>query len=210
MTNKSKNFFDKVSNRSSRDRQELRGTALKTIEAARRHLSSEQEVLDFGCGTGDLTLAIAEIVKSVQAIDTSPGMVEVAQARASDVGNVKFANSSIDDVRRPENPFHVVTAFNVLHYVEDIEADARRVANLLSPEGLFISSTACLSERRSLLGLLVLILTKLGIMPKTKFCNKSELENLISSGGFQVIESVKLSRLPEYFIVARKTDENGR
>ena len=125
MTNKSKNFFDKVSSRSSRERKELRGTALKTIEAARRHLSSEQEVLDFGCGTGDLTLAIVEIVKSVQAIDTSPGMLEVAQARAGDVGNVTFTNSSIDDVRRPENAFHVVTAFNVLQYVEDIEADAR-------------------------------------------------------------------------------------
>ena len=41
-------------------------------------------------------------------------------------------------------------------------------------------------------------------MPKTKFCKKSELEKLISIGGFQIIESVKLSRLPEYFIVAKK------
>lgn len=102
-------------------------------------------------------------------------MLEVAQARASDVGNVTFTNSSIDDIRRSENTFHVVTAFNVLQYVEDIEADARKFANLVSPEGLFISSTACLSERRSLLGLLVLALTKLGIMPKTRFCKKSEL-----------------------------------
>lgn len=176
------------------------------MESAQRHLSSGQEVLDFGCGTGDLTLAIAEMVKSVQAIDTSPGMLEVAQAKASDVGNVEFANSSIDDVRRPQNPFHVVTAFNVLHYVEDIEADARNVGNLLSPGGLFISSTACLGERRSLLGFLVLALTKLGIMPTTRFCRKSELENSISSGGFQIIESVKLSSLPEYFIVAKKID----
>jgi 2-polyprenyl-3-methyl-5-hydroxy-6-metoxy-1,4-benzoquinol methylase len=206
MKNKSKNFFDKISSRSSRERKKLRGTALKTIEAARRHLSSGQEVLDFGCGTGDLTLAIAEIVKSVQAIDTSPGMVEVAQAKASDVGNVKFTNSSIDDVRRSGDTFHIVTAFNVLHYVEDIEADARRVGDLLSPGGLFISSTACLGERISFLGLLVLTLGKLRIMPEMTFFKKSELEKLVSSGGFQIIETVKLSRLPEYFIVAKKKE----
>jgi hypothetical protein len=51
---------------------------------------------------------------------------------------------------------------------------SRRISDMLPPEGLFISSTACLGERRTIVGTLVLLLTK------------------------------RLSTLPDYFIVAKK------
>ncbi len=208
MTNKSQSFFDKVSRRSSKVPKELKGTALKTLEATQSHLTREKSVLDFGCGVGDLTNAIAEKVKAVHAIDISSGMLEVARARASQrgIGNVTFVQSDLLDVDHPEGGFDVVTAFNVLHYVEDTAAASRRISELLSPGGLFISSTACLGERRSLLGTLVFILTKLKVVPYMRFYAKSELEDMIARGGFQIVEIRKLSKLPEYFIVAQKME----
>ncbi len=208
MTNKSQSFFDKVSRRSSKVPQELKGTALKTLEATQSHLASEKSVLDFGCGVGDLTNAIAEKVKTVHAIDTSSGMLEVARARAGQRGieNVKFEQSDLSDVDYPDGGFDVVTAFNVLHYLEDTRAASRRISELITPGGLFISSTACLGERRSLLGTLVLILTKLKVMPYMRFYAESELEDMISSGGFQIVETGKLSKLPDHFIVAQKKE----
>lgn len=206
MKNKSQDFWDRVSSRSSKPQKELGGTFLKTVEATERHLTGENVVLDFGCGTGDLTMAVSRRVKAVHAVDTSSGMIDVARARASqcEVGNVDFAQSSIFDDCHLEGAFTIVTAFNILHYVEDTQKVSRRISNLLGPGGLFISSTACLGERRTLLGTLGLILTKLGIMPDMKFFKESELEDLIARGGFQIVETEELSRLPDYFIVAKK------
>lgn len=212
MKNKSQSFWDKVSSGSGGAPKELSGTSLKTVEATLRYLTSEKAVLDYGCGTGDLTFAIAQKVKVVHAIDTSPGMIEAARARASQRGieNVHFAMSSIYDVGHMEGTINVVTAFNVLHYLEDTQKVARSISDLLSREGLFISSTACLGERRTFLGTFIQILTKLGIVPDMKLFKKSELEDLIASGGFHIVATEKLSRLPDYFIVAQKIDGNDR
>jgi len=47
-------------------------------------------------------------------------------------------------------------------------------------------------------------------MPKTKSFKTSELENLIASGGFEIVETEKLSMLPDYFVVAKKKDLDNR
>ena len=80
-----------------------------------------------------------------------------------------------------------------------------RINSLLKPNGIFISSNACLNEKRSLMTYLVLLLTKLGIMPKTNFYRKIELETLIKNGNLDIIKSERISKLPEYFIVSRKS-----
>jgi len=208
MKKKSQDFWDRVSRRSNKPPKELSRTALKTVEATQRHLTSEKVVLDYGCGRGDLTFAIAQRVKAIHAIDTSSGMIDVARTRGSQLacGNVNFAQSSIFDEGHLEGAFTVVTAFNVLHYIEDTLKVSKRICNLLAPGGLFISSTACLGERRTLLGTLGLILIKLGIIPDTKFFKETELEDLIASGGFRIVETEELSRLPDYFIVAKKIE----
>ena len=200
-------FFDWVSNRSSKQPQSLGRTAHATVEAHRPHLTRDDDVLDYGCGTGDLTIAVAEQVSAVHALDTSAGMLDVATSRANrrGVDNITFAHSSVFDESHRPGAFTVVTAFNILHYLEDIPEASRRINDLLTPGGLFISSTACLAERRSLLGMLAGLLTRLQILPDTHFLKKSELEALIASGGFEIAETKDLSRLPDRFIVAKKT-----
>lgn len=212
MKNRSITFFDRVSSKSSKAPKELGETARKTVECARAYLGREKAVLDFGCGAGDLTIAISQNAKSVRAIDTSPGMLELARARsgARGIENVEFANEDLDAVDHRRGSFDVVTAFNVLHYVEDTQGISRRINELLSPGGLFISATACLGEKKTLLGTLALVLTKLRVMPDMRFYKESELETMIASSGFRIIETRRLSQLPDYFIVAEKTPELRR
>jgi 2-polyprenyl-3-methyl-5-hydroxy-6-metoxy-1,4-benzoquinol methylase len=212
MKNKSVAFFDRVSSKASKAPKELGETARKTVECARAYLSREKAVLDFGCGAGDLTIAIAQNAKSVRAIDTSPGMLEVARARsgARGIENVEFAKEDLHDVDHRRGSIDVVTAFNVLHYVEDTQGTCRRINELLSPGRLFISATACLGEKRTLLGTLALILTKLKVMPNMRFYKESELETMIASGGFRIVETRRLSKLPDYFIVAEKIGKIDR
>ena len=63
-----------------------------------------------------------------------------------------------------------------------------------------------LNRKRSFLRYLVLFPAKLGIMPKTNFYKGIELENLIKDGDFDLIKSERLSKLPEYFMVARQSE----
>jgi 2-polyprenyl-3-methyl-5-hydroxy-6-metoxy-1,4-benzoquinol methylase len=203
---KSEKFFDMVSRRSRRPLKELCQTSLKTIEATKRYLESEDAVLDVGCGPGSLTTKIAERVASLRAIDISAGMIAVAKLEADQRGirNIEFTHSGLHDEGLKNGSFNVVVAFNVLHYVESVEEVSRTVSRLLKPGGLFISSTACLAERRTLLGGLALFASRLGLVPDMKSFRTAALERSIADGGFDVVASEKLSRLPDCFVVASK------
>jgi 2-polyprenyl-3-methyl-5-hydroxy-6-metoxy-1,4-benzoquinol methylase len=162
--------------------------------------------LDFGCGSGAITNKLSKVAKSIDAIDISSGMLEFAkkQAEKDSIANINYLQTSIFDERFKDEKYDAVLAFNVLHYIEDMPRLIKRINTLLKPNGVFISSTACLKEKRSLIGYLVLLLTKIGIMPNIFFYKKNELEILITNGNFEMIKSEKLSKLPEYFIVTRK------
>jgi 2-polyprenyl-3-methyl-5-hydroxy-6-metoxy-1,4-benzoquinol methylase len=201
--NKSEKFFDKVS---SKSKPEPNQTASKIIESSKKFLKKSNCVLDFGCGSGAITNKLSKVAKSIDAIDISSGMLEFAkkQAEKDSVANINYIQASIFDGRFKDEKYDVILAFNVLHYIEDMPRLIERINTLLKPNGVFVSSTACLKEKRSLIGYLVLLLTRIGMMPKIFFYKKNELEILIKNGNFEIIKSEKISKLPEYFIVTRK------
>ncbi len=203
--NKAEKFFDRVSRRS---KPEPNQTASKIIELSRDLLEKDNYILDFGCGSGAITNKLAGEVRAIDAIDISSGMLEFAeeQARKDSVDNINYMQASIFDERFKYGQFDAILAFNVLHYIEDMPKLIERIDALLKPNGLFISSTACLKEKRSLIGYLVLFLTKIGMMPKMYFYKRSELENLLMKGNFRKVRTEKISKLPEYFIVTRKKE----
>ena len=202
--NKSEKFFDKVS---SKSKPEPNQTAFKIIESSKEFLEKDNCILDFGCGSGAITNKLSKVVKSVDAIDISSGMLEFAKkdAEKNSIGNINYLQTSIFDERFKDETFDVILAFNVLHYIDDMPRLIERINTLLKPNGFFISSTACLKEKRSLIGYFVLLLTKIGMMPKIFFYKKKELEAIIAKGNFDIKKSEKLSKLPEYFIVTRKS-----
>ena len=201
--NQSEIFFDKVSRKS---KEEPSQTAAKVIELSKEFLEKDYCLLDFGCGSGTITNKLSNVVKSIDAIDISSGMLEFAkkQAEKNSISHINYLHVSIFDERFNDKKFDVISAFNVLHYIDDIPRLITRINTLLKPNGIFISSTACLKEKRSLIGYLVLLLEKLGLMPKIHFYKKNELENLIMNDDFIILKSEKISKLPEYFIVAKK------
>ena len=201
--NKSEKFFDKVS---SKSKPEPTQTASKIIESSKEFLEKGNYVLDFGCGSGAITNKLSKVAKSIDAIDISSGMLEFAkkQAEKDSIANINYIQASIFDERLKDKKYDAILAFNVLHYIEDVPKLIERINTLLKPNGIFVSSTACLKEKRSFVSYLVLLLTKIGMMPKIFFYKKNELEILITNGNFEIIKSEKLSKLPEYFIVTKK------
>ena len=200
---KSEKFFDRVS---SKSKPEPNKTASKIIELSKEFLEKDKYVLDFGCGSGAITNKIAKEVKAIDAIDISSGMLEFAQKQAKEnaITNINYRQVSIFDKDFKDEAFDVILAFNVLHYIEDMPNHVVRINSLLKPNGIFISSTACMKEKRSLIRCLVSFLSKTGLVPKMISYKKVELETLIENGNFEVIKSERISKLPEYFIVMKK------
>ncbi len=201
--NKSEKFFDRVS---SKSKPEPNQTAFKIIESSKEFLKKDNYILDFGCGSGAITNKLAKAVKAIEAIDISSGMLEFAQKQAQEkaITNINYRQVSIFDEVFKDETFDVILAFNILHYIEDMPSNVERINSLLKPNGIFISSTACMKEKRSLVRYLVSFLSKIGLVPKMISYKKVELETLIENGNFEVIKSERISKLPEYFIVMKK------
>lgn len=75
-----------------------------------------QRVMDFGCGVGRLTLALAPIADAIVGVDISPPHLELARKRAGTNSNAQFvAISSIDDFEALGR-FDLIVSFIVLQH----------------------------------------------------------------------------------------------
>jgi 2-polyprenyl-3-methyl-5-hydroxy-6-metoxy-1,4-benzoquinol methylase len=100
-------------------------------------LSTAMDVLDFGCGTGLLTMWLQPHVRSVTGIDTSRGMLDVldAKIRERGVGNVRTLLWDLDSGGVIPGRFHLVTSSMTFHHVRDIAALLGRFYECLHPGG---------------------------------------------------------------------------
>ena len=108
-----------------------------TADRFKQYLKPTDTVLDFACGTGIVTLAVAPVVKSVRAIDVSGEMVRRAQEKTEAQGmeNVTVTQTDLFDTCLAEESFDAVLACNVLLYIKDRTA-AQTAGNAASGVGL--------------------------------------------------------------------------
>ena len=86
-------------------------------------LLSDKEILDFGGGTGLLTLPLAKQVKSVTLVDISEKMLEQARLKAEqqDIKNIQFLEQDL--LANPlEQQFDLIVVSRVLHHMPDLDA----------------------------------------------------------------------------------------
>lgn len=98
------------------------------------------EVVDFGCGTGVMTVELARWAKRVTAIDKSPSALEQAQARAQreGVSNVTFLGADLHELPLGAGKKDLVVASQSLHHVEHPAAVLGEAARILKPGGRII------------------------------------------------------------------------
>ena len=86
-------------------------------------LLSDKEILDFGGGTGLLTLPLAKQAKSVTLVDISEKMLEQARLKAEqqDIKNIQFLEQDL--LEKPlEKEFDLIVVCRVLHHMPDLNA----------------------------------------------------------------------------------------
>ncbi|MHC4256636.1 MAG: class I SAM-dependent methyltransferase [Planctomycetota bacterium] len=205
---KSEKFWDKQAGNYAKDQQNIRLTDNKDFITTLKYLNIDDTVLDYGCATGIISNAIADKVKEIHAIDISSKMIEIAKRKVGErhIDNIHYAQATIFDERYQKESFNVILAFRILHMLEDIQTVIHRINELLKPGGTFISVSACMGDKKTLLSILVFLASKMKIVPQhINMFKLPELQGIITDGGFQIIEYERMDdKVPHYCIVTRK------
>ena len=100
-----------------------------------------KRILDLGCGTGQMTVALKERFPEAEVwgIDVGGPMVRYAHMRARDLGiDVNFAQRLAEDTRFPDNHFDMVTSYLLHHEVthEVSQQIIKEAYRMLRPGGV--------------------------------------------------------------------------
>jgi len=100
-------------------------------------IQPQWHVLDYGAGTGLLTLNLQPGVASVVALDSSTGMLEklAQKLAASGIGNVQTRLCNLEIQPFPQQDFDLVVSSMTLHHLRDVPLAFKRLAALLKSGG---------------------------------------------------------------------------
>ena len=106
--------------------------------------SGSRQVLDVGCGTGDLAAYLLSRGAEVTGLDRSPHMLKHAAEKNADYvrsGRARFIETDASDFRLSEEFGMVVSIFNTLNHLADfdaVEGCLVSVSKALVPGGIFL------------------------------------------------------------------------
>lgn len=98
---------------------------------------SGMDALDYGCGTGLVTLSLRPHVKSIVGTDSSTGMLEVLEGKIREGGfeNISTLLFDIEKDSLPDLRPGLIVSSMVMHHIRKPEALISGLYQMLSPEG---------------------------------------------------------------------------
>ena len=108
---------------------ELGGGALEWLAA-----QPGENILDLGCGDGQLTQRIAATGATVTGVDSSPAMVAASRARG-----IAAEEASAESLPFANGTFDVIFSNAALHWVHGQDAMMAEVRRVLKPGGRFVA-----------------------------------------------------------------------
>lgn len=199
-------FWDRIAERYSRKPVPDEAVYQKKLQITREHFRPDMEVLEIGCGTGSTAIAHAPYVKHIHAIDISSKMIEIARRKSGDAGvkNVIFDQASIEDISVPDQSVDAVLGLSILHLLKDKEAAIAKVHRMLRPDGIFVTSTACIGDKMKFFNLVAPIGRFFGVMPFVRAFTSKELMDSLIDAGFAIDYHWQPGNGITAFFVARK------
>ena len=201
----SKEFWDKSAPRYAKSPVRDEETYHKKLAITQGYFRPDWSVLEFGCGTGSTALVHAPYVKEILATDISGKMLDIATQKARDAGveNVRFQQGTMESLALEAETFDAVLGLNILHLLENPETTIARVRELLKPGGVFVSSTALVSELMVLWRLLIPAMQAVGLAPFVNRFSRQSLVAMLTNAGFSIDYEWQPDKA-SVFLVARK------
>lgn len=101
--------------------------------------TSPREILNAGCGTGSVSLLLAELGHRVTGIDFAARMIALAEEKATLLGlSVRFLVQDASAPAFPDASFDVVVSRHVLWAMPDLAATLVHWRNLIRPGGQLV------------------------------------------------------------------------
>ncbi|MHB9037699.1 MAG: class I SAM-dependent methyltransferase [Armatimonadota bacterium] len=112
--------------------------AISNAILSRIPVSGDMDVLDYGAGTGLVTLGLQAHVRSILAADSSRGMLDRLNEKvaASGLVNVKTRLLDLECDSAPEQHFDLIVSTMTFHHIEDISTLIRCLCGMLRSGGL--------------------------------------------------------------------------
>ena len=169
-------FWDRIAAKYARQPIADQAAYEHKLEVTQKYLTSDTKLFEFGCGTGSTAIIHATKVAHIVAIDVSENMLAIAREKARDanIDNIEFIQSRIEEYDAQPGSFDVVLGMSIIHLLTDRRAALKKVHSQTAPNGVFISSTACLKDSMGYLRPVLWIGRLIGKLPFVDFFSKDE------------------------------------
>lgn len=106
------------------------------------HFTGHERVLDYGCGTGLVSLALAKSVGTMLAVDSSEGMLAQFRRKldTAKVHNVRMLCADLEQDFRIADRFDLIICTQTLSHIQNEKRVLRHLAGLLAPGGALVIS----------------------------------------------------------------------
>lgn len=131
---KSQEFFTSSAGQWDRLRDELFGERFH-LAALPAFADAEWTVGDLGCGTGQMTAALAPFVGHIIAVDASAAMLQAAKKRLQGLDNIELRRGDLEALPIDDGRLDAATLALVLHHLAEPERALAEVARVLKPYG---------------------------------------------------------------------------
>jgi ubiquinone/menaquinone biosynthesis C-methylase UbiE/DNA-binding transcriptional ArsR family regulator len=131
---KSQEFFTSSAGQWDRLRDDLFGERFH-LAALPAFADAEWTVGDLGCGTGQMTAALAPFVGHVIAVDASAAMLQAARKRLLGFENIELRRGDLEALPIDDSRLDAATLTLVLHHLAEPQRALADVARVLKPRG---------------------------------------------------------------------------
>jgi ubiquinone/menaquinone biosynthesis C-methylase UbiE len=97
-------------------------------------LGSGDQVLEVGCGSGQLTRGLVARGLHITALEPGKNLIALARQNLNGTGAVEFVNARFEDASLPSEQFQAVFSASAFHWV-DPKVSWRKTADVLVPNG---------------------------------------------------------------------------
>jgi ArsR family transcriptional regulator len=134
---KSQEFFSSSAGQWDRLRDELFGDRFH-LAALAAFADADATIGDLGCGTGQVSAALAPFVAHVIAVDASSAMLQAARKRLQPFDNIELRRGDLEALPIDDARLDGATMMLVLHHVPDPGKALRDTARTLKPGGRLV------------------------------------------------------------------------